>query len=279
MEIVCPILARPTSGFEIVMRRDQWELVRCRETGFVFLSNPPVYNQLKSEFAWEKTYEAERKRRQESEPTVHAASQLAKKLKYRINPRRNRIADMALWFSASNANEPIRLLDIGCGNGRLMLELCQRFERRGATAVPFGIEVSEQLAVESSEIVSPLGGAIVKNHAVGGCRHLKGQGQKFDLVMMSCFLEHEAQPLELLRSLHSLLAKNGSIVIKVPNYACWNRQIRGARWCGYRFPDHVNYFTPRTLRMLAQGAGFSRFHQSWFDRNPVNDNMYCVLQK
>lgn len=279
MEIVCPILARPTSGFEIVMRRDQWELVRCRETGFVFLSNPPVYNQLKSEFAWEKTYEAERKRREESEPTVHAASQLAKKLKYRINPRRNRIADMALRFSASNANEPIRLLDIGCGNGRLMLELCQRFERRGATAVPFGIEVSEQLAVESSEIVSPLGGAIVKNHAVGGCRHLKGQGQKFDLVMMSCFLEHEAQPLELLRSLHALLAKNGSIVIKVPNYACWNRHIRGARWCGYRFPDHVNYFTPRTLRMLAQGAGFSRFHQSWFDRTPVNDNMYCVLQK
>ena len=279
MEIVCPILARPTSGFEIVMRRDQWELVRCRETGFVFLSNPPVYNQLKSEFAWEKTYEAERKRRQESEPTVHAASQLAKKLKYRINPRRNRIADMALRFSASNANEPIRLLDIGCGSGRLMLELCQRFERRGATAVPFGIEVSEQLAVECSEIVSPLGGAIVKNHAVGGCRHLKGQGQKFDLVMMSCFLEHEAQPLELLRSLHSLLAKNGSIVIKVPNYACWNRHIRGARWCGYRFPDHVNYFTPRTLRMLAQGAGFSRFHQSWFDRNPVNDNMYCVFQK
>jgi 2-polyprenyl-3-methyl-5-hydroxy-6-metoxy-1,4-benzoquinol methylase len=279
MAIVCPILARPSSGFEVVLRREQWELVRCRETGFVFLANPPVYNQLKSEFAWEKTYEAEKKRRQETEPTVYAASQIAKDIKFKINPRRNRIADMAVRAVTGSGSRNVRILDIGCGSGRLMLELCQRYEKQNVQAVPFGIEVSEQLAAESSNIVTPLGGAIIKNHAVGGCRSLKGQSDKFDLVMMSCFLEHEAQPLELLRSLHPLLSSSGSIVIKVPNYASWNRQIRGSKWCGYRFPDHVNYFTPRTLQMLASEAGFTCFQQSWLDRNPFNDNMYAVVRK
>lgn len=279
MDIVCPILARPSSGFEVVLKRDQWELVRCRETGFVFLANPPVYSQLKSEFAWEKTYEAEKKRRQETEPAVYAASQIAKELKYKINPRRNRIADMAVRSLSPSATETIRILDIGCGNGRLMLELCQRYEKVNVKAVPFGIEVSEQLAEESSQVVTPLGGAIIKNHAIGGCRNLRGQSEKFDLVMMSCFLEHEAQPLELLRALFPLLHAEGSIVIKVPNYASLNRHIRGSKWCGYRFPDHVNYFTPRTLKMLATEAGYSRFQQSWLDRNPFNDNMYAVLRK
>ena len=170
MAIVCPILARPSSGFEVVLRREQWELVRCRETGFVFLANPPVYNQLKSEFAWEKTYEAEKKRRQETEPTVYAASQIAKDIKFKINPRRNRIADMAVRAVTGSGSRNVRILDIGCGSGRLMLELCQRYEKQNVQAVPFGIEVSEQLAAESSNIVTPLGGAIIKNHAVGGCR-------------------------------------------------------------------------------------------------------------
>lgn len=279
MALVCPILSRPSTGFQVVLRRDSWELVRCRETGFVFLANPPVYSQLKSEFAWEKTYEAEKKRRQETEPAVYAASQIAKEIKYKINPRRNRIADMALRTVAGNQSESVRILDIGCGNGSLMLELCQRYEKRNVRAVPFGIEVSEQLAEESARIVEPLGGAIIKHHAVGGCHALKAQNETFDLVMMSCFLEHEAQPLELLRSLHALLSPAGSIIVKVPNYASWNRHIRGPKWCGYRFPDHVNYFTPRTLRMLATEAGLTGFQQSWADRNPFNDNMYAVLTK
>lgn len=279
MDMVCPILARRTAGFDVVLCRDQWELVRCRETGFVFLANPPVYNQLESEFAWEKTYEAERKRRQENEPTVYAASQLAKELKYKINPRRNRIADMAMRAAPNTRSQQISILDIGCGNGRLLQELYHRYQLCGVQAVPFGVEISDQLAAEATELVSPLGGAIIKNHAVGGCLELQNAPHKFDLVMMSCFLEHESQPLELLRSLHPLLSNDGAIVIKVPNYASWNRRIRGTKWCGYRFPDHVNYFTPRTLRMLAQEAGFSRFRQSWLDRNPINDNMYAVLQQ
>ena len=277
MVLVCPILNRPTTGQQLMLRRDHWELVQCQETGFVFLANPPEYHQLESEFAWEKTYDTEKKRRQESEPTIHAASQVARKVKLTINPRRNRIANLAIREMAKSHSSTVRLLDIGCGDGRLMCELHQRFQQRGVTAIPCGIEVSDQLAQTASAHVEPLGGKIVKRNAIDGCQAL--QGEEFDLIMMSCFLEHEAQPLVLLQGLKPLLATHGAIVIKVPNYGSWNRMIRGSRWCGYRFPDHVNYFTPNTLRRVAQEAGFGHFGQAFSDRNPFNDNMYCILRK
>jgi len=100
-----------------------------------------------------------------------------------------------------------------------------------------------------------------------------------DVVIMSSFLEHESQPLELLKRIHPILASDGVIILKVPNFASWNRILRGRKWCGFRFPDHVNYFTPKTLKQLAQNANFTITRQSFFDRFPFNDSMYAVLKK
>ena len=67
--------------------------------------------------------------------------------------------------------------------------------------------------------------------------------------------------------------------VKVPNYACFNRTVRGDRWCGFRWPDHVNYFTPRTLREMVESAGLRIARMNFFDRHPFSDNMYAVLEK
>jgi hypothetical protein len=64
----------------------------------------------------------------------------------------------------------------------------------------------------------------------------------------------------------------------VPNFASWNRVIRGAKWCGFRYPDHVNYFSPRTLKLLAEVSGYRMEPQHITDRLPFSDNMYAVLR-
>ncbi len=67
-------------------------------------------------------------------------------------------------------------------------------------------------------------------------------------------------------------------IVKVPNYGCLNRMVMGRRWCGFRYPDHLNYFTPGTLRAAAEASGF----RAWFGltfRLPTSDNMYAVLSK
>lgn len=68
-------------------------------------------------------------------------------------------------------------------------------------------------------------------------------------------------------------------MIKVPNYASLNRHMRGARWCGFRWPEHVNYFTPRTLRMISDRAGLKVVRMNFFDRFPFSDSLYAVLAR
>ena len=67
------------------------------------------------------------------------------------------------------------------------------------------------------------------------------------------------------------------VLIKVPNFACWNRAVLGKNWSGFRHPDHVQYFTPATLGAMARRAGFDA-HFRLYGRIPTNDNMYATLR-
>lgn len=67
-------------------------------------------------------------------------------------------------------------------------------------------------------------------------------------------------------------------IIKVPNYGAINRMIMGRKWCGFRYPDHLNYFTPASLRRMAEKCGYS-VKSAFSQRLPTSDNMYAILKK
>ena len=82
-----PILNRVTEVEVVDDSNEPWLLVRCKETDFYFIANPPEYDRLEEEFAWEKTLEEERERRNE-EVFVRTASTIAKKIKFLLIPGR-----------------------------------------------------------------------------------------------------------------------------------------------------------------------------------------------
>jgi SAM-dependent methyltransferase len=201
-----------------------------------------------------------------------------KKAKVTLAPNRNRIAGIACGIlRAMPGDQPLRVLDIGCAWGDNLAEIHERCAGWGRAVVPFGIEISRYLADESQARVSPFGGKVICASAVEGVTQM--ERESIDLALLSSLLEHEYQPLQLLQGLHGVLAAEGAVAIKVPNFASWNRIIRGRRWCGFRFPDHVNYFTPKTLQRLAEEAGFTVARQNVLDRFPLSDSMYAVLVK
>ena len=51
----------------------------------------------------------------------------------------------------------------------------------------------------------------------------------------------------------------------------------GPRWCGFRYPDHVNYFTNRSLRALAESLGYSYSRTNWYSL--FDDNIIAVLTR
>ncbi len=245
----------------------------------MFLPDPPAYQQLEEQFAWEQTRIAERERRIRDEPVLARVSNAYKRARLAIFRSRNKMADLALEVVQHRAwprREQLQIVDLGCAECKLLASTYATLARGERHCVPIGIEVSRQLAKEGDERMRELGGRVICDSAIGGAAGLPAGS--FHLVLMSSFLEHEANPLELLRTLRAALRPDGAVVLKVPNFACLNRRLRGGRWCGFRYPDHVNYFTPSTLARLAREAGYRVARQRLVDRLPTSDNMYAVLE-
>jgi 2-polyprenyl-3-methyl-5-hydroxy-6-metoxy-1,4-benzoquinol methylase len=277
MKTFCPILGRETTTESTPYSRDEWEVVKCRETGFYFLKNPPSYENVRCDFEWTKSIKSERKRREISEPIFSIVSKASRKIRHSLTSnQRNKFYSKGKKIIIGLKKElPVTIIDIGCGGGKLLKQLSSRFAEDGFEINPIGIELSDTLSELAKEQLLPIGGDIIHANAIDGVSRCLERS--CNLVMMRSFLEHERKPLELLTKLKKVLKPEGAIIIKVPNFACWNRIVRGQKWCGFRYPDHVNYFTPKTIKILAKEAKYS-INFGLFDRFPMSDNMYAVLR-
>ncbi|MDX1668178.1 MAG: class I SAM-dependent methyltransferase [Limnobacter sp.] len=243
---------------------EQWPVAQCAICGFVYLTKAPVYERLSEEFAWEQTSEAERLVREEREPVKQSISRALKTFRREVL-KRDKLGDLMKAFVPSG-----KVLDIGCAGGGFLANLPAQY-------TPYGIEISKQLSMKAASIVEPRGGTITHENAFNGVRALPAN--LFDCVVMSSFLEHEVEPSGLLEGIERILAPGGVVIIKVPNFASWNRHLRADKWCGFRLPDHVNYFTPASLKHLIEHNGLTVEQFGWKDRHPFSDNMWLVAGK
>jgi SAM-dependent methyltransferase len=274
---VCPLLERESASAVLPYAPAPWVLRRCQESGFVFLENPPLVESLKREYAWEVTSRRQTEDRRAAYPVLHALSAAFKSLRRTIL-RRDRVGALARACLRDSPPGEIRLLDLGCGWGALLVDLIASLPGDVAgRCVPHGIEISGELARISAERLEALGGSCVNESALEGLERFPGD--TFSLIVMSSFLEHEVNPLPLLRRCRERLRPGGRIVLKVPNFASLNRRMRGAQWCGFRWPDHVNHFTPGTLTAMVRQAGLEVERMTLLDRHPFSDNMYAVAKK
>jgi len=273
---VCPLCERATATRTLDVAPAPWVVRQCNESGMVFLENPPGYASLQSELAWEVTWQREADARAAAAPTLYALSRVVKSFRQRVL-KRNKVAALATAIVRGSRSERVHLLDLGCGEGQLLGLVMDRLTpAQRQRCVPHGVEISNELARRSDAALAIHGGRCVHASALEGLAGF--DTAYFDLIVMASFLEHEIQPLPLLRECARRLRAGGHVLVKVPNHASWNRHLRGARWCGYRWPDHVNYFTPQTLAAMAQAAGLVVERMSLLDRFVVSDSLYAVLR-
>ncbi len=243
----------------------EWQLRECGACGFVYLENPPDYADFKVAFAWEKNHGDRKVRMRKEYPLAYGISKAWRKF-YRWAVRKpdkltNRIKR---WVP------PGLVIDVGCGNADRLLSLPAHYETSG-------IEISKALAEEAGALLATRGGSITNLPAVEGLATYETETASG--VLMRSFLEHEHKPVELLSHAARVLKPGGVAIIKVPNISSINRRVMGSRWCGFRFPGHVNYFTPKSLRAMVADAGLAIVGFGFFDRFPFSDNMWMVARK
>ena len=159
------------------------------------------------------------------------------------------------------------VLDIGCGGDD---------HRVRTPMTPYGIELSRSLHAAADASMRSMGGYC--RFGAGAEAIWDFDAAMFDGIVMHSYLEHETDVMGVLKGSHRALKDTGAIFIRVPNFGSLNRRIIGSNWCGFRYPDHVNYFTAATLRDTAARAGFTMDIVNRL-RLAVDDNIHALLRK
>ena len=256
----CDNVSRPPDRYS----QPPWILKRCSRCGMVYLENPLAYAALASEMAWEKTFAAESETRRGRHPLLYRATRAPKAAWQRLL-RRDKLVSWARRYFA-----PGPVLDVGCAGGHTLERLPGQF-------VPYGIEISAELSRLAQQRFAPRGGRVVQGDALSALGQF--DAGFFTGLIMTSFLEHEAEPRAVLAAAGRVMRPESCLIVKAPNFASWNRAARGAHWCGFRFPDHVNYFTPRLLGALVAGSGFHLLRFGILDRFPTSDTMWLAARR
>lgn len=160
---------------------------------------------------------------------------------HKVNTRRYR-QRLGRWMG--KRDQPIRILDIGCGVGNDLDILRSLFP----TAQTVGIEMDEEAASK----------ARARGHEVfvGPFESVELPPGSFDIVTSSHVIEHLARPDEMVRRSLELLRPGGVVQIETPSTEGLDfRMFAKGHWGGYHAPRHFYLFRFRTLDLLAERFG------------------------
>ena len=134
------------------------------------------------------------------------------------------------------------VLDVGCSTGAFLFQLKSRF---GADYDVTGIDVAGP-ALDHAEHK----GIRVQRESF---LRAEFRDQHFSAITFWAVIEHLASPGEFLKKAASLLQPSGLCFILVPNLRSLAVRLLGSKY-RYIFPQHVNYFTPSTLKHFTGNA-------------------------
>ncbi len=137
---------------------------------------------------------------------------------------------------------PGRLLDVGCGGGAY-----------GASLIRLGWQVD---GVEPD----PEAAALARKQGVRvqstGVEEAILPESHYDVITLWHALEHLDSPVAALRRLRGALREDGLLIVEVPNRAGWGARVLGPFWYHWDLPRHRVHFTPKSLRLALEKAGF-----------------------
>lgn len=150
-----------------------------------------------------------------------------------------RVNEHFTWLAPAGVDLDSRILDVGCGNGRLLAKLAREGFTSLAGADPF-------LAPDAAYPGVTLQRATID--AIAG---------EYDLVMLHHSLEHMPDPLGALGHAKRLMAPGGRLLVRIPLADSHAFRKYGPYWTGFDAPRHLCLFTVVAFTRLAERAGLA----------------------
>lgn len=181
-------------------------------------------------------------------------------------------ADLSVQYINNKLSHKGRLLDIGCGNGALLL---------------YAKETGWQ--VEGTELVESIAQFVENelniNVTVGDFMNGYNNEKPFDVVTFRHVLEHIPDSLSVMNEISRLLVPKGHAVLEFPNIEALSRKYRrlltkvglGKKYAkGYQ-PGHCNEFCCESFQYLCDKTGFELLDWQTYSYSPLKNAIYKVF--
>lgn len=221
---------------------DTFRVVRCA-CGLVYLNPRPVVAEL------ERIYPDDYYAYQVIEQRLHEPKGRPSALR-RFMDKRAVARLRACAAGIQRGPGPLRILDVGCGDGTVLNQWRAALAADGAEVETHGVEMNEKAA----EIARAQGHDVTAAR-IEECSLPRGG---FDMAYSFHVVEHVEDPASFMRSLRQAVKPGGLVLIETPNVDTLDfRLLRRRHWGAYHFPRHFNLYDARTFGVLAEASGFA----------------------
>ncbi len=149
-----------------------------------------------------------------------------------------------ILHSLESFRQTNRILDVGCGHGAFLSVA----KEMGWDA--YGVELSETLTNYCRQKgFKVLHGSLEKNAE---------RLPIFDLIISNEVIEHINTPNTEVQLFYKLLRNGGAVYVATPNFNSLLRFFLKNKYNVIWYPEHLTYFTPKTLTYTFKRNGFSK---------------------
>jgi len=221
---------------------DLFIVVKCKQCGLIFLN--PIPEDTVLDMIYPTNYYCY------NESFVRKSSKgfFWAYLKNNVNNRFGypRLIKKLLRSFKAKSEMPLKVLDIGCGNG----DALDVFAAQASGPIEtFGLDFNPK----ALELASSKG-----HHIIFGKIEDWDIGEKeYDIIYSSNVVEHVADPLLMFRKVERALKPNGIFLCETPNIDSLDARIfsKSGHWGGFHFPRHWSFFTLKTFKLMAEKVG------------------------
>ena len=143
------------------------------------------------------------------------------------------------WVTKTSIKSEDAILDVGCGGGKILIDLSDYGFRNLTGADKFiGADISYQNGVKIFR------------------REMKEMGGQYNLVMLHHSFEHMPDPRDALRDVYQLLKPGRFALIRIPVGQSYAWRTYGVNWVALDAPRHLYLHTRASMQRLVTEVGF-----------------------